>query len=608
MNRRFVAFVGVRPGEPPLAPSVVEDGPLLLFHDGPPPAAAGSVLCLLDGVVDDVPALAAEVGERPGTGAEAVLAAGWARLGPGMLDRLRGEWALFVWDRERRLALAACDRLGSRTIHHTHSGSGVIMGSEAREVVDALPVRPGPDDAAMAHWLSGGGPPGARTVYAGVLRLPGGHAVTSAGTGASATRWWRPRFEEPAVRSLEDAGAAVRERLRTAVGRAAGGGGESGVLLSGGIDSGAVAAVLAEGGARPGARAYSAVFPDHPQVDESALIDEMVPALGLRSARVEGRTGPLLDAALEYLAAWELPALSPNLSFWLPLLRGAAAEGTTVMLDGEGGDELFGVARWLLADRVRDRRPLAAWALARRFPGAGERPSRRILARVMRDYGVLGALPHGLHEVNLRGPWIEARTPPYLLPRTTDVHRVAADEWRWVRGDGPRWWLGLIESLTGADGPAPAREHVRLRSRMTGIEPRHPLLDADLVDLVLSLDPELAFDPHLSRPVLRAAVAGMLPDRVRLRPSKSTFDAVFQQSLIGPEAARIRRLLTAPDAEIRRYTDPAGVARLLDPAAAADLGGRRRWALLLWRLVTAELFLRHQADPALPGRLAEMAD
>ncbi len=85
--------------------------------------------------------------------------------------------------------------------------------------------------------------------------------MTSAGSGASATPWWRPRFEAPAPRSLDDAAGAVRERLRTAVGRA-GGRGESGVLLSGGIDSGAVAAVLADGGARPGARTYSAVFPD----------------------------------------------------------------------------------------------------------------------------------------------------------------------------------------------------------------------------------------------------------------------------------------------------------------------------------------------------------
>ena len=256
MSRRFVAFVGVRPAEPPLAPSVLEDGPLLLFHDGPPPARAGSILCLLDGVVDDVPALAAQVGEPAGSGAESVLAAGWARLGPAVLDLLRGEWALFVWDGERRLALAACDRLGSRTIHHAHSGPGVIMGSEAREVVDALPTRPGPDDAAMAHWLSGGGPPGTRTLYAGVRRLPGGHAVTSAGSGASATRWWRPRFEEPVTGSLEDAAGTVRRPLRTAVDRAAASGGDAGVLLSGGLDSGAVAAVLADGGRRPGARAY----------------------------------------------------------------------------------------------------------------------------------------------------------------------------------------------------------------------------------------------------------------------------------------------------------------------------------------------------------------
>jgi asparagine synthase (glutamine-hydrolysing) len=140
-----------------------------------------------------------------------------------------------------------------------------------------------------------------------------------------------------------------------------------------------------------------------------------------------------------------------------------------------------------------------------------------------------------------------------------------------------------------------ARDHVRARSAMAGLEPRHPLLDADVIDFMLGVDPEQGFDPHLSRPLLREAVAGLLPDAVRLRTAKSTFDAVFHRSLAGPEAERIRSLLTAPDAETRPYVDPDAAARLVAPEGWRAAGGVQQWGLAVWRLVTAELFLRHQA-------------
>src|SRR5205823_4408233 len=111
-----------------------------------------------------------------------------------------------------------------------------------------------------------------------------------------------------------------------------------------------------------------------------------------------------------------------------PLLRRAAADGVDVMLDGEGGDELFGCAPYLVADRLRAGRLLAAVRLARRLPGMGEHPRPRLIRRAMLRYGVRPAIPYRLHEP-LRRPRREARLAGWLGPEARREHRVGDDPW-----------------------------------------------------------------------------------------------------------------------------------------------------------------------------------
>jgi asparagine synthase (glutamine-hydrolysing) len=592
VNRRFIACLGVAaPVERFAAAALgdgantIQDGRFGIAFTGPRPHTSGSCICVLDGMLDDRFELAAALGVGRDSSAEALIATGWSSLGPRLLDRLRGEWAFVIWDRGRRLAVAACDRLGARALYYARSEGGLVIAPELSDAIRALRSRPDVDSTSMAHWLSGSGPPVGRTMYAGVGRLAGGHRLEAGGRDVSHRRWWLPRFQEPLRTQCEDVASHVREVLRTAVARAAPP--QAAVLLSGGLDSGAVAAVLTDGGRRRGCRAYSIVFPDHPSVDERELIESMARDLALESRRLPGSEGPILDAAMDYLRASELPPSSPNLLFWMPLLHAAKSDGVAVMLDGEGGDELFGEARYLLADRMRAGHPLAAWKLARRFPGAGDRPSRRILLGIMRNYAVSPLLPSPARRA-------AAPAPAWLRAPLRQAYIESQDEREW--GDVPRWWRGLLESIAGSSGPVLARDHVRRRSKQAGVEPRHPLLDADLVELILMISPDLAFDPHLSRPVLRHALKGVLPDAIRLRPEKSTFDAVFQHSLTGAEAGRIRSLITDPAAELGHYADLRGVVQMLSTEGVSASGGVRRWALLVWRLATAELFLRHQSE------------
>src|SRR5205823_6482091 len=114
--------------------------------------------------------------------------------------------------------------------------------------------------------------------------------------------------------------------------------------------------------------------------------------------------------------------VSPNLHFWLPLLHRAAADGIDVMLDGEGGDEVFGLSPLLIADRLRRGRLVSAVSLTRRIPGSDERPSVSGSASLLRRYGVKGATPLFVHRTirRLRGP--ERYAPAWFSAATARVH------------------------------------------------------------------------------------------------------------------------------------------------------------------------------------------
>ncbi len=250
----------------------------------------------------------------------------------------------------------------------------------------------------MLDWLARAKVPAGRTLYEGVVPLRPGHFLRIEERSGEAHRYWEPRYSQRQV-SLPEAADELRSELERAAGRHLASQGLTGLMLSGGLDSSAIAAaalpVCESGGTS--LRAYSGVFPDEEAVDESPLIDATTRMLGLDGVRMAPQGGSALAGALDYLERWEVPLVSAQHFIWRPLLRRASEDGATVMLRGELGDEVFGHAPYLLADRVARGRLLSAWQLARRCPGAGD-ASRRQIARLLRRYGLRGAVPRPLHE------------------------------------------------------------------------------------------------------------------------------------------------------------------------------------------------------------------
>jgi asparagine synthase (glutamine-hydrolysing) len=561
-----------------------DDRLTLAWTGGGEPAAAPGARCLLDGIVYEP------------RWDERALAAAWAGEGEAALTRLRGDFAVILWEPETGRGILARDQIGGRSLVYAVRDGALLFATEVRNLLAMLDRRPAPDDAALTRWLALERVPRGATFYEGVRRL-GPAELLPLEARPAPRRWWRPEYRPPLRASRAEIVERLRGALENAVARRSEGARRAAVLLSGGLDSSAVAAFGAP------AAAYSAVFPEHPSIDESALVDLLTDELALPGTRIAVRGGSVIAGSLEYLMRWELPPVSPNLFFWMPLLRRAAQDGTDVMLDGEGGDEVFGLSPGLIADRVLRGRLVSAFALTGEIPGAGPHPPLSSRLRLLRRYGVRDAAPPWLHRAVRRRRGAGHYAPEWFTDAAARAHFAADRSAEWKAADGPRWWAWLAQAAGQTEQPALVFDHVRRRTALAGLEARHPLVDVDVIELMLSAAPELSYDVLHSRPLLRECLAGLLPDEVRLRPQKSTFDALFQQCLAGTDLPAVRRLL-GPDAEVSRWIRLDVLRRaLLDAGPPDHAGARRVWASNVWRTVTAECWLRFQRDPDELSRL-----
>jgi asparagine synthase (glutamine-hydrolysing) len=501
------------------------------------------------------------------------------------LVRPAGDDTGLVWDPERREGSLARDELGIRTLFFSEIGGRLFFASELRDLLEMLPSTPGPDRDGVVHWIALGTRPGTGTLYEGVERLGPGEMLRFGPGGVTRSRYWEPRFREPLELSPGEWAERVREGLRVAVERRLDPDAGTGVLLSGGLDSASIAAV---GAGR--LSACSGTFPEHPQADEAELIAELRDALGLGGLVAEVRPGGLLASVVDYTATWRAPLLGWG-DFWtLPLLRAAAERGVGTVLGGDGGDEVFAPRAYVLADALRAGRPRRVVELARRLPGSGPHVGRRREAAMVGSLALAGALPP--RPAGWTVPWADDGAPGYLTRSTLRRLRRSDDPDAWKRLDGPRWWAFAAHGLAYGIEATGVFEHQRRRAAMAGLEARHPMLDLDLVELALRQPPEQTLDPRFSRPVLREAMAGLLPDGVRLRPQKALFEGLVAAAMRGPDGAAISEILTAPDAEIGAYVDRERMQVSLFGTEGVRKVDEFRWMWQVWRLLTAEVWLR----------------
>jgi asparagine synthase (glutamine-hydrolysing) len=542
----------------------------------PASSEAGNVTAVLNGEIynyRELRALLRERGHSFGSGSDTeVLPHLYEEFGPGMTSLLRGMFAFAIWDADRDRLLVARDRAGEKPLVYASTPGGLSFASELKALVCDDFVENDIDPVSLRQYLTLQYVPGPRTMLRGVHKLPPGHYLTHSRTGGLEVQpyWELMADAEYGGMSFDGAAASLRKRLADSVRAQLHADRPVGALLSGGIDSSAVVAHMTrESGGAP-VRTFTVGFEGMPS-DERYAARSVASALGTQHTELV--VPPPTPEDLES-CVWHLdePIADQAALPTMEIVR-AASEHVTVLLTGEGSDELLaGYPRygWFhLAERLaRLPAPLARrLALSRRGDLLFTRrtPMERHLAWVgvfdpgeaatlLLDGAGAGETAEELEE--LAAPW--RHLPP--------SHSVMALDFK--------LWLP-DNILAKADR----------MSMASSVEARAPFLDLGMIEFASSLPPSLRLRGRGTKALLRRSLTGMLPSDVLSRPKRAFAVPVHQW--LGEDLRRqLRELLLADDAHSAAWIDREQVRTLLAGAATPDVGRR------LWTLGVLELWLR----------------
>jgi asparagine synthase (glutamine-hydrolysing) len=588
----------------PDAGGFVADGPVVLGHrrlsiidlstqaNQPIVSEDGSVIAVVNGEIYNFRELRAELirrGHRLRSRSDCeVIVHLYEEEGVDCLTRLRGMFALALWDARRRRLLLARDRAGEKPLYWAARDGGLWFASELPALVAGLPWRPPLDLDALDRYLTLQYVPAPLTAFAGVHKLPAAHRViVDVGQAPVVERWWRLRFAPAAVRSDADAVAETRALVEDAVAVREASDVPLGAFLSGGIDSSTVVALLARRTSRP----IATFSVDLPRGGEGAWARLVARRWGTVHHELTMQPA-MLDVVPHLVARYGEPFADPSAvpTFYVSEL---ARRHVKVALSGDAGDEAFGgYHRYAIEELARrvdgwpSPLPGLVHAILRRLPGAALRPARefaehRWCSPVERYLFLLAHFSRRDKE-RLLGPALAERAA--RDPVVHEFERVLA------ASDADDAVNRLLDLDTQTYLPDDIFTKVDIASMAHGLEVRAPFADHLLLEHMARLPSSLKLRRFWGKQLLRRAVRDLLPATVVSRRKKG-FNLPLDRWLRVELAEPLRDLLTDRTARQRGLFDAAEVRRLLDEHAAGIAHGRR-----LWNLFVLELWLRQVVD------------
>ncbi len=443
-----------------------------------------------------------------------VLMKSYLAWGAKCLSKFNGMWAFLIYDRRNDTLFISRDRLGVKPLYYTRlASSGFAFASEIKQFRKLPGFRTRPNEALCVSYLSSGYENPPETFYEGVYSFPPGHYATIdlKCPKVEPKRFWDPDAIQ--IESRDDSefesgirrifSSAVRFRLRSDV--------PVGACLSGGLDSSSIFVEMRRLEPELSLTAFSACF-DDPSADERPYMEKIVSATSSRHVKVFPEASNLSADFDLFLSHHDEPVSSMSMYAQFMVMKAARENSVPVLLDGQGGDELFS-GYWpsymlLLNGLVKRGMPLKVplHLLGAMLPGGNpdligqiaknfcefRRRSRRELSYALSDKAL--SIAENLPQLKWHIEAGQLSPPEYRKAELFRIHLPRLLKWE------------------------------DRNSMAFSIESRVPFLDVNLVEFVLSTPPETNMRRGWTKYNFRKAMNGILPREICWRRDKKGFE------------------------------------------------------------------------------------
>lgn len=553
----------------------------------------GTLQVIFNGEIYNYAALRAELerrGHRFTTDSDTeTIVHGYEEWGDTVFGRLRGMFAIAIWDRVRRHLVLARDPVGIKPLYYAEAGKRLIFGSEIKALLASGSIAPALDLPALDHYLTFLYTPRDASIFSGVRKLAPGHLLRWTPRGVTTAAYWMVPADTSFAGTEEEAIEQLLGTIRDAVRSHMVSDVPVGAFLSGGLDSGVVVALMAEASGQP-VRTFSIGF-DDPAFDELDGARALASHFGTEHHEFVVRPDALsiVDRLITHFD--EPFGDASAIPTWY--VSELASRYVKVALSGDGGDELFGgYDRYLVHPRVEafDRwlgpagRSIAsaAWPVVPRG-----RKGRNFLRHVAKDARGRYAETVAYFRADERA----ALLSPDVQAGVSNVGAEASLLARFERFAALDWRSQMMHVDFETYLPEDVLTKVDRMSMAHSLESRVPLLDISVVELASRLPADFKIRGGERKRIFRQAAARILPASTLARPKRG-FAVPVGAWFRGALRELCTDVLQSSRARQRGYFDPRYVDRLIDD----HLSGQRAHNMRLWQLLVFELWHREYLD------------
>jgi asparagine synthase (glutamine-hydrolysing) len=522
----------------------------------------------------------------------------YEQWGDACVDRMRGMFAFAIWDSSSRRLLLARDRLGIKPLYWACVGKTLLFGSEIKALLASGLIEPQPDEAALPELLGTRYISGSRTLFRNVHKLlPGHELVFQDGTIRTRQYWDIPVGRRHLGSELKEAPRRFRELLEESVRLRLMSDVPLGVFLSGGLDSSAIAAVMARMVDRP-IKTFSVAFEDR-AYNELEYARQTAQAVNADPYEIVIDDHDFFSALPKLVWHEDEPIAHPS-SVPLYFVSELARRHVTVVLTGEGSDELLaGYGKYpritwnWRAGTVYERlvpgplRHALSRHLISRVAGRAGRLARRSFLNMERTAEAMCF--DNFAAVRLKDQ--QRLLSPFQLATFRSSPAYAAST---AYFDHPTGQSTLLDRILYADMKTYLVELLMKQDQMSmaaSIESRVPFLDHKLVEFAAGLPDEWKLSGWVGKRILREAMKGVVPDPILTRP-KMGFPVPFGSWVRDGWGDVVRDVLLDRRTRERGVLNVAAVDQLMREHREGLVAGGAR----LWTLMNLELWYRTFID------------